>query len=150
MPTQYRGPQAERRALNAFVKMNRALNSLELRQQGPVARAGLTGSQFGVLEALLHRGSMCQARLGEKILRSPGNLTVVVDNLERRGLVRRERSTEDRREVLVHLTDDGRRLVERVFPEVAAAITDHMSVLTPGEQVELARLSRILGRQERR
>lgn len=137
------------RALKAFVKASRAVDALHRRQQAPIRGAGLTESQFGILEALLHKGPMCQARLGEKILRSPGNLTTVLDNLERRGLVKRLRNERDRREIHVHLTDEGRRLVQRVFPEVAAVITDQMSILTPAEQEELSRLCRIVGRQER-
>lgn len=148
MATGYDDDDAKR-ALGAFVKASRAVDALHRRQQEPIRRAGLTESQFGILEALLHKGPMCQARLGDRILRSPGNLTVVIDNLERRGLVERRRGSRDRREVHVHLTEEGRSLAERVFPEVATAVCEQMSILTREEQDELARLCRILGRRQR-
>jgi MarR family 2-MHQ and catechol resistance regulon transcriptional repressor len=73
-----------------------------LAQSGSIEN--LTISQFGVLETLYHLGAMCQTEIGSKLLRSGGNITLVIDNLEKQGLVRRQRDTEDRRLVNIHLT----------------------------------------------
>lgn len=148
MPHHFHGPETEKRALAAFVKLVRAAESVVSRLNGHLAEAGLTGSQFGALEALLHRGPLCQRELGEKLLKSTGNITMVVDNLEKRGLVRRERNTEDRRYITVHLTNEGRQLISELFPRHAAAIAREMSVLTAEEQYELGRLCRKLGLKE--
>jgi len=94
---------------------------------------------------VFHLGPLCQRALGEKLLTSGGNVTTVVDNLERRGLVRRVRSEEDRRFISVHLTDAGRELIGRVFPRHLGRIVEAMSALTPAEQDELARLCKKLG-----
>ena len=83
---------------------------------------GLTQGQFAVMEALYHLGPMCQHVLAQKLLRSGGNVTLVIDNLERAGMVKRVRNPEDRREVAVHLTAKGRKLITRVFPEHARVI----------------------------
>jgi MarR family 2-MHQ and catechol resistance regulon transcriptional repressor len=72
-------------------------------------------------------------------------MTLVIDNLEKRGLVRRERSSEDRRFIRVHLTDEGERLIRRVFPVHADAITRQLAVLTQDEQRALGTLCRKLG-----
>ncbi|HEU4753262.1 MAG TPA: MarR family transcriptional regulator, partial [Armatimonadota bacterium] len=109
MPTRYQGSEEEVRALDAWIKLLRCTESLVGRQSARLAEQGLTVSQFGALEALLHLGPLCQRELGEKLLKSSGNITMVVDNLERRGLVRRERSAEDRRYITVHLTPEGER-----------------------------------------
>lgn len=146
MPTHYRGTEDEVRALDAYIKLMRASDTLARDVTARLDRAGLTMSQLGVLEALLHLGSMCQKELGEKILKSTGNITMVVDNLERNGLVRRERGKEDRRYVTVHLTEEGRRRIEDVFPEHVRGIADAMSALSLIEQAELGRLCRKLGR----
>jgi MarR family 2-MHQ and catechol resistance regulon transcriptional repressor len=148
MGTRYRGTKDEVRALNAFVKLVRAAESVGARLSGGLAEAGLTEGQFGALEALYHLGPLHQRELGAKLLRSGGNVTMIVDNLEKRGLVRRERGVEDRRFVTVHLTDAGRRLIARLFPAHAARITAEMSALTPAEQDELGRLCRKLGKRE--
>ena len=106
---------------------------------------GLTVSQFGVLEALLHLGPLYQKDLGNKILKSGGNVTMVVGNLEKRGLVRRVRDEDDRRHYSVQLTGKGKRLINVLFPEHAKRIVKEMNVLTPGEQVELGRLCKKVG-----
>jgi len=94
-----------RTALGGFVKLRRAVNSLTARLNPVLQQAhGLTESQFGVLEALWHLGPMPQIRLCEKLLVSGSNLTTVIDNLERRDLVRRDPNPDDRRAYLVRLT----------------------------------------------
>lgn len=109
-------------------------------------RSGLTMGQFGVLEALLHLGPMCQRSLGQKLLRSGGNITLVVDNLEKHGWVRREQQKDDRRMIAIHLTPEGRKLIESVFPKHAQTIKREMSVLTQREQESLRRICRKFGR----
>jgi MarR family transcriptional regulator, 2-MHQ and catechol-resistance regulon repressor len=75
-----------------------------------------------------------------------GNVTYVMDRLEQQGLVERERSAEDRRVVRARLTAEGRQLVASVFPEHATAIAELARHLEPGEQEELRRLLKQLGR----
>jgi MarR family 2-MHQ and catechol resistance regulon transcriptional repressor len=105
----------------------------------------MTLGQFAVLEALYHLGSMNQCVLAQKLLRSGGNVTVVVDNLEKRGWVRRERLRSDRRMVVIHLTPTGRRRIAKVFPEHARAIAAEMNRLSPSQQETLRALCRTLG-----
>jgi MarR family 2-MHQ and catechol resistance regulon transcriptional repressor len=73
---------------------------------------------------------------------------MVIDNLEKHGLVRRERQEDDRRMIMIHLSPKGRKLIERVFPQHAKEIVREMSSLTPNEQKDLRRLCRKLGRGE--
>ena len=141
---------SEQRALGAYTKLMRAAESVTARTNRAMSAAGLTISQFGVLEALLHKGPLCQRDIGAKILKSSGNMTMVIDNLEKRGLVRRERDIQDRRYFTVYLTEEGQALIEDVFPQVMSGIVEEMSVLEQTEQEELSRLCRILGTKERR
>jgi MarR family 2-MHQ and catechol resistance regulon transcriptional repressor len=146
MPTHYRGNPPERQALDAYIKLMRAAESVTARLEPLMRAADLTVGQFGALEALLHLGPLCQRDLGRKLLRSGGNTTVVVANLARRGLVRRTRRPDDRRYVTVTLTDKGRRLIGGIFPRHAQHVLREMHVLSPTEQATLARLCRQLGR----
>lgn len=136
------GTSQERLALRTFVKLVRAANALSARLNRPLALAGLSESQFGILEALLHLGPLHQRELAEKILRTNGNVTLVVDHLEKRGLVRRERGSADRRYIKVHLTDEGEALVSGLFPSHAARLASELSGLSELEQRELGRLCR--------
>ena len=145
MPTHHQGPPEEVRALDTFVKLVRAAGSLVARTNRPLAGHGLTVGQFGVLETLFHLGPLHQCDLARKHLQSGGNITMIVDNLERAGLVRRERLAEDRRYVRVHLTEDGRERIAAIFPAHVRSVVEQMAVLTAGEQEELGRLCRKLG-----
>ncbi len=146
MATRFKGSDREVRALDAYIKLTRASETLAAMLARPLARAGLTTAQLGVLEALLHLGAMNERELGRKLLRSGGHITTVLDNLERRELIRRARSTEDRRCVSVSLTPKGKNLIGRVFPAHAGRIADAMGALGAAEQNELGRLCRKLGR----
>jgi MarR family transcriptional regulator, 2-MHQ and catechol-resistance regulon repressor len=148
MPTHFQGPKQSVRALNAFINLARASDSLMARLSLQLESEGLTTGQFGILEALLHLGPMCQKTLAEKLLRSGGNITLVVDNLEKHGWVRRERQDDDRRKILVHLTPEGRKLIGRIFPRHVEAIVEEMSRLEPAEQEALRNICRKLGRAE--
>ena len=146
MPTHYEGKPEEILALDTLIKLTRANLALEARMSERGTIGSLTTSQFGVLETLYHLGPLCQGELSRKQLKSTGNMTLVLDNLEKRNLVRRVRSVQDRRMVLIELLPAGRALIEEIFPAHAAAVTEEMSVLTAKEQVELGRLLRKLGR----
>ena len=134
-------------ALNSYTKLMRAAESITGRTSRVMAEAGLTISQFGVLEALYHKGPLCQRDIAAKVLKSSGNMTLVIDNLEKNGLVRRERDNQDRRYLTVHLTEKGTKLITAAFAAVHTAIVANMSVLTQHEQHVLGSLCKRLGLQ---
>lgn len=148
MGTHYQGTRRQQQALNAYIALMRAAQSLTARLSARRAGDGLTACQLGVLETLLHLGPLCQKELAAKLLTTGGNITAVLDNLERDGMVRRVRSSEDRRYVAVHLTPGGRARIARVFPRHAADIATEFAVLSADEQEQVRRLCRSLGRQE--
>jgi len=136
------------RSLNCYTKLMRAAESVTNRVGRNMSAAGLTISQFGVLEALLHKGPLCQRDIATKILKSTGNITLVIDNLEKQGLVRRERSTDDRRYFTVSLTEPGKQLIDSAFATVESAIIAEMGALTEAEQDTLGLLCKKLGLRE--
>ena len=145
MATHYPGNAAEHRALDAYIKLSRAAVAVSNRVNDHLHARGLTVSQFGVLEALYYRGPMPVGQLAEKILRSSANLTLVVDNLAKRGLVARERRPDDRRSIEVSLTDDGRALIAGLMPGHVDGVVAAFALLTAEEQTVLAALCRRLG-----
>lgn len=148
MRTHYKGSPEEVKALNAYVKLMRAAETVTTRVHKHLADHRLTVSQFGVLEALYHLGPMNQATIAQKILKSTGNITMIIDNLEKRNLVKREKDDKDRRFFKVSLTDEGHDLIQEIFPRHAEIITRELAVLSAGEQDELGRICRKLGLQE--
>jgi MarR family 2-MHQ and catechol resistance regulon transcriptional repressor len=146
MPTHFEGPDCQVLALDTMIKLTRATNTLMARLARRSTYGELTESQFGTLEALYHLGPMSQTEICGKLLKSSGNTTLVVDNLEKHGLVQRQRDESDRRVVMVQLTEAGRQLIARIFPAHAAAVAEEMSVLTTEEQQQLGELCRKLGK----
>ncbi len=132
-------------AVRAYVKLMRASRSVSAQIEPALAARGLTPTQLGVLEALLHKGAMTHRDLGRKVLTSAGNMTDVVDKLARRGLVARLPDPADRRAVRVDLTGPGRALIEGLFPQHAAGIVRAMAGLSGAELRELGALLRRLG-----
>ena len=145
MGTHHQGPPDEIRALDTFIKLMRAADSVNARTSRHLADADLSVSQFGVLETLQHLGAMCQKELGEKLLKSGGNITVVVCNLEKRGLVRRTRHAENRRFVTVDLTAAGRALIKKVFPRHVEGLVHEMRRLSCDDLDTLGTLLKRLG-----
>jgi MarR family 2-MHQ and catechol resistance regulon transcriptional repressor len=133
------------RSLDMWIKLARAYASFSRESFHDIRTFGLTQPQFAVLDCLGHIGPMPIGELSKKMLVSGGNMTCVVDNLEREGLVHRDPSPSDRRSVVVSLTEKGRTLFEEIFPKHAERIRQIADVLTPSEQRELARLLKKLG-----
>ena len=146
MPTHFTGSRAEMRTLDTFIKMTRCTNSVLTRLAERNTVGDLTYSQFAVLEALYHLGSMTQGEVSTKVLKSGSNMTTVIDNLERDGLVRRERDAKDRRVINVHLTEAGKGKVEAVLPGHVAALVEEFSVLSAREQEQFGELCKKLGK----
>jgi len=141
----FHGTARQERSLNAYVKLLRATDTVDALLMSNLESAGLTPSQFGVLEALYHVGPLCVGELARKILKTSGNLTMVVGNLQKRGLVTRTRQPLDKRYYLVTITDKGRKLMAQIFPQHLERIVAVMSALSSAEQEVLATLARKLG-----
>lgn len=137
-------------AVRAYVKLIRASRAVLARIEPLLAASGLTPTQLGVLEAVLHKGPQTQRALGRLVLTSAGNMTDVIDKLESRDLVRRVAVPGDRRSLHVELTPAGRALIEEVFPRHAADIARAMGGIAPDALPALGDLLRAVGRGEQR
>jgi MarR family 2-MHQ and catechol resistance regulon transcriptional repressor len=149
MPTHFTGSRAEIRTLDTFIKLTRCTNSLYTRLAERNTLGDITVSQFAVLEALFHLGSMTQGEVSTKVLKSGSNMTTVIDNLERDGLVRRERDAKDRRVVHVHLTEAGQSKLDAVLPGHVAALVEEFSILSVSEMESLGNICKKLGKGKR-
>lgn len=145
MGTHYSGSTEELLALDCYIKLFRAADSVSQRINAHLRDYDLTVSQFGALETIYHLGPMQSGELGQKILKTSGNMTMVIDHLEKRGLVTRQRRADDRRCVDIHLTEDGRSLITSILPTHVAGVVVALSALNQAEQQQLADLCRTLG-----
>lgn len=145
MGTNYSGSSAEVNTLNAFIKLMRASESINMRLNRHLSEVNLTVSQFGTLEVLHHLGPLNQRSIGDKLLKSGGNITMVIDNLEKQGYVVRKKDPSDRRAVLIYLTAEGKKFISQYFPKHLDRIKEEFSVLTEEEKQTLADICKKLG-----
>lgn len=124
----------------------KAAKAQEVHARRSAEGTGLCLSDFGVLEALLHKGPLPVNTLGKKILISSGSVTAAVDRLERARLVERMDTAADRRARIVHLTPKGTTLIRELFAEHARDMERAFSQLDGPERQALARLLRKVGR----
>jgi MarR family 2-MHQ and catechol resistance regulon transcriptional repressor len=132
-------------ALKLWVVLARAFNSVSGKIGEDFARHGITGTEFGILEVLYHKGPLLLGEVQRKILVTSGGITYLVDRLVEKGLVKREECPEDRRARYAVLTPAGQALIKRIFPYHAARIEQVLSGLTTSEQREATVLLRKLG-----
>ena len=129
-------------ALKLWVVLSRSYNAIRRRLEESLARSSLTEGEFGVLEALLHKGPLLLGELQKKILVSSGGVTYLVDRLVQRGWVRREPCPTDRRAMYAVLTSSGEALIREIFAQHAAAIEDAevgLSIVEKEVAIELLR-----------
>jgi MarR family 2-MHQ and catechol resistance regulon transcriptional repressor len=132
-------------ALKLWVVLSRAHRAISEHARRQIERQGLRPTEFGVLEALYHKGPLMLGEVGERVLLTSGSTTAVVDKLEQRGLLRRRTSSEDRRVCYAELTEDGRALVAGIFPAHAHVLRGVMGGLTTEEKQIATALLRRLG-----
>lgn len=146
MTNDTRGHAADRAAsLKLWVVLSRAHEALAARAKQDIERSGLSLTEFGVLEALYHKGDLSAGEVSRRVLLKSGSLTYVIDKLVERGLVRRRECETDRRRTYLALTARGRATMRRVWPGHAAAIQLATDGLSLAEKRTAARLLKQLG-----
>jgi MarR family 2-MHQ and catechol resistance regulon transcriptional repressor len=132
--------------VHVFLVLWKALRAVESYAQASIKKLEIGGSDFAVLEALLHKGSLPVNEIGKKVLLTSGSITVAIDRLEARGLVERRAHNTDRRARIVHLTKEGRKLITRAYGKHATDMEELASAsLTAAERRTLIRLLKKIG-----
>lgn len=131
--------------LKALVVLSRGTQSVRRKEMQTIKFGGLTPSQFGVLEVLYHKGDLRIADIIQKMLSTGGNMTVIIDNLEKDGLIKRYQAEDDKRSTIVSLTEKGKTLIESIFPIHLENINHIFSVLDEDEKTTLIKIMKKLG-----
>jgi MarR family transcriptional regulator, 2-MHQ and catechol-resistance regulon repressor len=132
-------------ALSTWVKLARAYSTFDKKSSESIKQFGLTQPQFAVIEVIGHLGPLNIGEICDKMLVTGGNMTLVLDNIEKLGYIERVPGKEDRRAISIQLTPSGQTLFEEIFIKHAEKITQFMSVLNPAEQKNLSVLLKKLG-----
>src|SRR6185503_5862874 len=132
--------------VHVFLVLWKAARAGETYAENSITELELCGSDFGVLEALLHKGPLPINEIGKKVLLTSGSITVAVDRLESKGFVERRASGTDRRARIVHLTKAGKELITRIYADHASDMEQLASAsLNRAERDTLIRLLKKIG-----
>lgn len=102
--------------IDAYVKLIRTADALHGEVTKGLTEEGITASQFSAMKALRFYGPLPQKEVAAHMLKTAGNVTLVLDNLEKRELIDRQRQVHDRRVISVRLTAIGVSLFDRLYP----------------------------------
>src|SRR5947208_15931750 len=132
--------------VHVFLVLWKAARAVGSYTEKSITDLEMCGSDFAVLEALLHKGPLPVNEIGKKILLTSGSITVAVDRLEQKGLVERRAHGTDRRARVVHLTKEGRKLITRAYTRQENDMEQLASAsLTASERAMLIRLLKKIG-----
>lgn len=134
--------------LKSIIAISRAAQMLHRQAAKDFKVGGVTMSQFSVLEILYHKGDLRICEIIEKTLSTSGNMTVVIDNLVKMKLVEKQIDIEDRRAMKIHLTSEGKAIVESVFPDHVIAMKEIFEPLTRDDKQQLLQLLKKLTKYE--
>lgn len=126
--------------LKLLIALTRTTQAVHKRSGNIFEQGGLTTAQFSVLEALYHKGEMTISEIMKTILSTPGNMTVVIKNLEKEKLITKNDNPEDKRATLIRITEKGNKLIENIFPKHIKDLEDCFSTLSSEEKENIIKL----------
>ncbi|MGC4377160.1 MarR family transcriptional regulator [Fictibacillus sp. Mic-4] len=132
-------------SLKLFVVLSRAYRSITDRVTEDMKSYGLNPTEFMVLELLYHKGEQPIQHIGKKILLASGSMTYVVDKLESKKLLERKACPEDRRVTFASITEEGRKLMDEIFPKHRKVIQNIFATLDVNEQETMITCLKKLG-----
>jgi DNA-binding MarR family transcriptional regulator len=134
--------------LKVVIGISRANQAIQKRSAVTFKEGGLTTAQFAVLEALYHKGTLTIQEIIKSILSTGGNMTVVINNLEKEKLIERHVNPEDKRSSLIEITDKGKKIIEEIFPNHLQSLKEEFEVLTMEEKQVLTTILKKLSTRQ--
>ena len=132
-------------SMKMWLKFIRAYSEYKKKAVADVKHYGITMSQYWVIECLGSLGPQLMGELSKKTFLTAGNMTFIVDGLEKAGLVERELTHDDRRAIQVRLTEKGKCTYKEAVGGHSAYLAEMAAILSEKEQEEFARMLKKLG-----
>lgn len=126
--------------LKLLIGLHRVCNEIDRRSSRIFAQYGLSLGQFAVLEALYSKGDLSVGEVQKKILSTSGTIPVIVSNLAKQGLLERQMDLSDKRKCILHITEEGKKLMEEVFPKNKTVIIDSMANWSEEEKEQMLKI----------
>ena len=132
---QERGPAAQRSVSdNVMIALRKIIQAIELNSRKLVKRVGLTGPQLVILQEIVRGGELTAGEIAKAVSLSQATVTGILERMEKRGLLARQRSDRDKRRILVRITEAGRQILQEAPPLMQEAFVEKFSDLQTWEQ----------------
>lgn len=141
--TQTYGKRADK-SMQTWIQLFRAFHKIRAKESSYIQFFDITMNQFQVLEVLYHRGDLSIGSITKLIMSTPGNITVVVKNLKRDGYLETTPDDKDKRTSIVSISQKGKELIEKLFPNHAKNFEEYFKVLDDEETDTLFKILRKL------
>ncbi|MEN2768942.1 MarR family winged helix-turn-helix transcriptional regulator [Ornithinibacillus xuwenensis] len=125
---------SENLSLKTFVVLMKSAKSVQEQIKTDISSYGMRTSDFEILEVLYHKGKLTVREVSEAVLINTGSITYVIDKLESKGLLERSNCKDDRRVVYIQITNQGKQLMDEIFPKHQQVIEDMFSDITTEEK----------------
>jgi MarR family 2-MHQ and catechol resistance regulon transcriptional repressor len=135
-------------SMQTWVQLFRAYTKIRAKETQYIHGFNLTMIQFQVLEVLYHRGDLNIGAITKLTMSTPGNITVVVRNLKRDGLIDSIADSKDKRASILSITQKGKEIIEELFPTHAKNFEEHFKALSKEEVETLYNLLRKLHKSQ--
>lgn len=123
--------------LKLVIALKRSVQHLNRNEAKHFKELGITLPQFSVLEALYHIGDLRVSEIIKKTLSTGGNMTVVINNLEKDDLITKYKDPNDRRAFIVTITKKGRDLISLIWPKHLEVIKNKFDLLETKDKEDL-------------
>lgn len=133
-------------SLSTWVELMKAFSKIRSLEMELIEANGLTIGQFSLLELLYHRGSQSVGAATTLAMSTPGNMTVVVKNLAKQGMIVVDKDPNDKRVSTLSISEKGSALMKNLFPEHSKRIDRFLSGLDNDEKEVVKKLLRKLNK----
>ncbi|MGX4668096.1 MarR family winged helix-turn-helix transcriptional regulator [Cerasibacillus sp. JNUCC 74] len=137
----------ENLSLKAFVVLVKASKALQERMMQDIKNYGMKTSEFTILETLYHKGKQTVREISESVLIKTGSITYVIDKLEQKGLLKRQHCQEDRRVVYIDITNEGKKLMDEIFPKHQKIMEDLFAGISDQQKQTVINVLKTVGKR---
>jgi MarR family 2-MHQ and catechol resistance regulon transcriptional repressor len=135
------------RDLKTLTILYRSVNAITNVIKNDVAQYGLNVTEFGVLEALYHKGTLSVQAIVDKVLIANSSMSYVLSKLEDKAMIKKEKSSQDKRQFNISITSKGQSILDEMYPKHVQSLRQKLDVLTTEEENELQRLLKKVGKK---
>lgn len=123
-----------------IIGFHRIVNTMDRESAFLCKKEGLTLAQFAVLEALYHKGELTVGQLKTLVLSTDGTMPVVLRNLEKEKLISKKQDADDRRKYLISLTEEGKKRIQKVYPQNVKVLREFLKKFSAEEKELLSKI----------